>query len=202
MEWEFNIGNWANVEVNSSPQQWMLKRCKQMCLSSRTVSKGQLLQNQSPVHSQQSTRGRPRQPLQRCWQSKTQHCWGGTHLKTAKRHTDTHRRGHGCSRPGRRQYLTLGCRDQAQQDSKQPGPRGSQAGPRLRTQPTPGTASPAQKGAGLTVVQPVSPKTSQPPCHPTLTKKPGRRHHFIRFPDMFPSKTSQTVICLPQQKKS
>lgn len=47
MEWDFNIVNWANVEVNSSRQQRPLRRCKCIWFSSPTVGKEQLGQSPS-----------------------------------------------------------------------------------------------------------------------------------------------------------
>lgn len=47
MEWDFNIVNWTNVEVNSSWQQGPLRRCKCIWFSSPTVGKEQLGQSPS-----------------------------------------------------------------------------------------------------------------------------------------------------------
>lgn len=72
MEWDFNIENWANVEVNSSQEQRSLRRHKQMRFRLRLYQRKDFCKTSS-LSSQQHRKRLTRQALQRHWRY-----WGRT----------------------------------------------------------------------------------------------------------------------------
>lgn len=186
MEWDFNIVNWADVEVNSSQQQRSLRRNKQICFLLRLYQRKDFCKTSSLSTVSNTTRGWPRQPLQRCWQSKTQRYWGGTQ-STPKdgQEIQGHTRGETklqslMAMPVPDLYCTSECRDKMQQDSKKPGPQGSQAGSRLCIKPIPDIVLPEQNRAHCGVTSDPQDVTST--LSPHSDQKAGRETSLNPIP--------------------